>query len=314
MVQQTNAHPAAVNAAEQRAPATMSAGKRRWFEQEIKRLVRSDTCAFPPGRSDRTERDRVEIVLQAYCDLWALGYRVDKPESLRPAHLSALVAMWRAKKLSRETALVRWCRLRAWCVVIGKAGMAPDLGTLWGASEPVDVVRAPTRSTEALTQEQYEFVLAELQAKGKETSYWLVRCVRELDLCREEAVLLEPARAVTPGDAAIVVSMGKGDEQRVVVLDTPEKKALIAAVREFVISRARHRLGWPDMSLAAMKKKYSNQVAYQVRKRWGANAIAPASTDGAVSRAAAPATPDSGSVVLIGARVTTGLTNAANAL
>jgi hypothetical protein len=251
----------------------MSEGKQRWFENEIRRLVHADRRAFVAGRSERTQRDRIEIVLQAYRDLWTLGYRIEKPENLSPAHLSALVESWRTKKLSRDTALVRWSRLRAWCVVIGKAGMAPALGTLWSAAEPVDVVRAPTRSTESLTQEQYAFVLEELLAKGKETSYWLVRCVRELQLHREEAVLLRPAVTVTPGDGAVVVSMGKGTEQRTVLLETPEKKALIAAVRDFVVGRGRQRLGWPDMTLAAMTKKYSNQVAYQVRKRWGANTV-----------------------------------------
>jgi hypothetical protein len=326
MVQQMKADDAGV-ATKPARQHPMSAAKQQWFEQEIKRLVQADSRAFVAGRSERTQRDRIEIVLQAYRDLWALGYRIEKPENLSPAHMAALVDLWRAKKLSRDTALVRWSRLRSWCVVIGKAGMAPDLGSLWGAGEPVDVVRAPTRSTETLTQEQYDYVLAELRAKGKETSYWLVRCVRELQLHREEAVLLRPAHAVTPEDEAVVVSMGKGTEQRTVVLDTPAKKALIAAVRDYVVARGRDRLGWPDMTLAAMTKKYSNQVAYQVRKRWGANtaqANSPAAEgmtapsdeaallppSGVISPAAALAAPDSGAVRLGGARAVNAATNA----
>src|SRR5437899_2013738 len=127
MVQQTKAETVGTKPARQHP---MSPATQRRFEQEIKRLV-YDSGAFVAHSSWRTQRDRVQVVLQAYRDLWTLGYRIENPKNLNPAHMTALVGLWRAKKLSRDTALVRWSRLRAWCVAIGKAGMAPDLGSLW---------------------------------------------------------------------------------------------------------------------------------------------------------------------------------------
>jgi hypothetical protein len=155
---------------------------------------------------------------------------------------------------------------------------------------------------------QYERLLSILDRRFDRTGYWLVRCVRELRLSRKEAVLFEPAvslgfrglamtlrpneasvaQAATdlhlrahpePPDVApdiILVWSAKGRAQRPVVLDTREKKTLVSAVLVWMSERDRRHLGWHDMSVAEMTKRYTNLLGYALKQmRPGGEGVAP---------------------------------------
>ena len=170
---------------------------------------------------------------------------------------------------------------------------------------PVERTVQPLRRLDAA---QYERLLGILDRRFDRTGYWLVRCVRELRLSRKEAVLFEPAvslgfrgldetptpkeRAVAqetadlhagtcavPLDAApdiVLVWSAKGRAQRAVVVDTRYRKALVSAVLAWMSERGRKRLGWPDMSVTEMTKRYTNLLGYALKQlRLGGQAVAP---------------------------------------
>jgi hypothetical protein len=131
---------------------------------------------------------------------------------------------------------------------------------------------------------QYERLLSILDRRFDRTGYWLVRCVRELRLSRKEAVLFEPAvslgfrglaMTLRPSETILVWS-AKGRAQRPVVLDTREKKALVSALLVWMSERDRQRLGWHDMSVAEMTKRYTNLLGYALKQmRPGGEDVAP---------------------------------------
>lgn len=157
---------------------------------------------------------------------------------------------------------------------------------------------------------QYERLLAILDRRFDRTGYWLVRCVRELRLSRKEAVLFEPAvslgfrdlgetprrtvRADVPETAdlhartcaasldvapdVVLVWSAKGRAQRLVAVDTRERRVLVSAVLAWMAERGRKRLGWHDMSVTEMTKRYTNLLGYALKQmRLGGQDVVPES-------------------------------------
>lgn len=249
----------------------MSDAKRAWIRKRVKDLLEQAARTKVRSVSDRTELDRAETVARVYRDLWALGYRMEKVEALAPRHLVALVQGWKARGLKRETARVRWTHLRLWCVVLGKPGMAPTFPEVWPEETAAERESAgqkdrKNRTLQGLSEEQYRELLEVLKnERSSQTGYWLVRCIRELKLKREEAFLFEPARAHKFGDPTALVWGAKGRDQRAVDMDTPEKVELVADVRKYLEQQGRNRLGWAETTLAQMTWRYKNLLIYAMK-------------------------------------------------
>ena len=64
-----------------------------------------------------TQRYRREKLLQAFAQLWELGYQLRSPESLGARHVDALVKHWRDCQLSVATLQTRIAILNVFCLV-----------------------------------------------------------------------------------------------------------------------------------------------------------------------------------------------------
>lgn len=242
----------------------MTAARRRWLRLEVrKRLV---TGAGRPSLSDRTQAHCADSIVLTYSDLWILGFHIERVESLAPRHLLAVAQHWRHKGLARSTVAVRWSYLGAWCRVIGKNGILPSLTEVW-PPEPTSCLEEPANVTLAgLAPDAYQQLLRILEQRRDLSVYWLARCVRELQLTREEALLLEPARAVAHDSRYLVVWSGKSRDQRVVRLVTPEQAALAQQLAKWVVDSGRSRVGWRTLSVIEGLRRYSNALAYAMKK------------------------------------------------
>lgn len=240
----------------------MTAAHKRWLLREIRQRL-----AKQPGRvavSERTRSDRVDAIALAYGDLWAIGYRIERVEALAPRHLTALLEHWKTKGLTRATVAMRWSHLATWCRTLGKAGIRPTLAVLWPAEDVKTPRRTPGTTLAQLPQATYQQLLDLLSRKDDPTVYWLARCVRELRLTREEAILFSPAAAFSPEEDRVIVWSGKNRGQRVVLLSTLDQVALVKQVVQRVADSGRGRLGWKNLPLAQSLRRYSNAIAYAV--------------------------------------------------
>jgi hypothetical protein len=259
--------------------AAMTPAKKTWLTNRVQELHRDFAARQKQSTSTHSSSDRVDVITQVYRELWALGYRMEKVESLAPRHLAALLSNWKTRGLSRETARIRWGHLGRWCVVIGKAGMAPAFLQVW-PKDDAEVISEQSaasaagskrrgshtnRTIEGLSDERYVRLLDLLGKRDDQTGYWLVRCVRELGLNREESVLFEPLTGRGLHGTRVLVSSSKGRQSRFVQLDTPSKMTLVDECCVFMRERGRKRLGWRDHTIAQMLKRYANLVGYAMR-------------------------------------------------
>lgn len=253
----------------------MSAGKAAWVMKGVRERFLQADLRTTRRLAERTKADRVDAVLQCYRDLWRLGYRLEKLESLAPRHVTALLAYWRSKELARATVQLRWSWLARWCEAISKQGMLPAFGDVW-PEEASDGERAPedesveqpprVKTLASLDEDVYRRLLAFLADKVDQTAYWAVRCVRELHLTREEALLLELAGAHVVDAPVILVWSRKGRGQRPVRLETHQDRQLVADLTAYLASKDKKRLGWPHMGVEELLARYANQVSYATRR------------------------------------------------
>lgn len=174
----------------------MTAAHKRWLLREIRQQL-----AKQPGRvsvSERTTSDRVDSIALAYADLWAIGYRVERVEALAPRHLIAVLEHWKTKGLARATVAMRWSHLSTWCRVIGKGGIRLALAEFWTVADGEAPQRPRSTTLTDLPQNAYQQLLDPLSKRVDPTAYWLARCVRELHLTREEAILFFSSRQPRP--------------------------------------------------------------------------------------------------------------------
>lgn len=246
----------------------MTAAHKRWLLREIRQRL-----ADQPGRiavSERTNAHRVDTIALTYADLWAIGYRIERVEALAPRHLIAVLEHWKEKGLARSTVAVRWSYLATWCRVIGKDGIQPALAEFWPATDGDAPQRPPSTTLAHLPQVAYQQLLDLLSKRNDPTAYWLARCVRELHLTREEAILFSPATASALEEDRVIVWSGKNRGQRVVTLNTPDQVSLVKQAAQWVANSGRGRLGWKNLPLAQGLKRYSNAIAYAVNNLTGA--------------------------------------------
>lgn len=253
----------------------MSAGKAAWVMKGVReRFLQADLHATR-RLAERTKADRVDAVIQCYRDLWRLGYRLEKLENLAPRHVQALLTYWRGKDLARATVQLRWSWLARWCEAINKQGMLPAFGDVWPEEAGVEESAPGTaavgqqsrvKTLASLDEGIYQQLITFLSEKADQTAYWAVRCVRELGLTREEALLLELAGAHVVDAPVILVWSRKGRGQRPVRLETAEGRKLVADLTAYLASKNKKRLGWPHMGVDELLARYANQVSYATRR------------------------------------------------
>ena len=94
-----------------------------------------------------------------------------------------------------------------------------------------------------------------------------------------ETADLHARTCAAPLDVApdvVLVWSAKGRAQRLVAVDTRERRALVSAVLAWMSERGRKRLGWHDMSVAEMTKRYTNLLGYALKQmRLGGQDVVP---------------------------------------
>lgn len=250
----------------------MTQARSAWMRGEVRKVLlryeREKRLSCQPS----TQRSREEAVCLAYRALWKLGYKIEKLESLAPRHLDALLQHWRdEKRRARSTCRSMWSHLKVWCSALGKAGMLPRFVDVWPDEVDVDGIGSPNQPEKrvvrlsSLGATDYERLLHRLGRKTDRTGYFLVRCIRELGLKCEEALLFDPATKSSLDGAVVLVHMRKGRGQRLVALDSDGKRALAEAVASYMRDHGKSRLGWRDQGLEEMRTRYRNLLSYAIR-------------------------------------------------
>ncbi|MDO8250246.1 MAG: hypothetical protein Q7T78_11080 [Rhodoferax sp.] len=216
---------------------------------------------FPPRR---VMDDRCNRVISIYAELQNLKYDIHIVTSFCLKHALALLESWKARNLARSTISNRWSTLRAWSLTINKHGMLGPLEEHWPQFEQA---AKPVVGNIFLSEEQLQERSDFLGKQNDKTAYFVDRLHREVGLSREQALELdrEAIEGIALGDD--ILRSGKGVGVRVYKAMAKHRE-LMSEAAQFMVSRNRKKLGWPELSIHDALAKYSVRLSYVNRTRF----------------------------------------------
>lgn len=232
--------------------------KKTPFGHKLAEIVRKNVMIAAGGGkviSNATIEKRWQVIKLAFSELREDGYRLETPMSFRNRHMEHLVRKWEARGLSASTIQLRVSIMRTFSEWIGKPGMvlAPERYLENQASGERSYVATEDKSWDAKNVDA-EKIIRQLEANDVYVAAQL-KAILAFGLRRKEAVMLRPHRA----DKGTVLSVSdgtKGGRDRMVLIDTPVKRAVIDQLKAFVKTHDGH-LGSPALSLDQNLSKIS---------------------------------------------------------
>jgi integrase len=178
-----------------------------------------------------TQDKRADVLYASFKRLRELGFRLDTATSLRDKHVQALVQDWHARGLSTSTLHNSLSILRTFATWIGKAGMVRSIEHYLGEGVAV-------RSTIALEDKSWTAKGVDIAAKIAEVRAVDPRVAMQLELAQAYSLRVREAMQLRPNIADkgtyLAVTLGtKGGRDRVVSIDTPEKRAVLERAKAF---------------------------------------------------------------------------------
>ena len=203
--------------------------------------------------SHATRDKRADVLYAGFKLLRELGYKLDTVHSFRGKHMQALAKAWEERGLSASTLQNNLSTFRIFAGWIGKAGMV----------EPTDRYVTPgaaTRTSIATQDRSWSAQNVDIAAKLAEVTAKDARVGLQMalqatfGLRARESMQLRPNVADKGSYLALTVGT-KGGRDRVVPIDTPEKRELIDKAKTFAASKLASTSD-PNLTLAQAKNHY----------------------------------------------------------
>jgi len=237
-------------------------GKKLW-KVELRRIIDANKTKHAlkdKTVSTRTKEHRNDVLFQSFTELRALGYKLDDPSNLREKHFVALLDHWIENKLSASTIQGKASVLRVFCTWIGRPGMIKTL------KEYVEDASLVTRKQAAQVDKSwigngvsFQDILKLVDAYDSQAGAQL-RIIKAFGLRREEAICLQPIRAMKLGEHRQAIFVEKGTKnglKRYVSIDNDEKRAALEFVCQLAKVTDAH-IGWEGLTLKQAVKRMAN--------------------------------------------------------
>jgi integrase len=150
-----------------------------------------------------------------------LGFNLQHPRNLKPKHVAALVAHWKAGGVSDATIRNRLGWVRWLAVKISKPGLLPNSNETFGLAE-----RTPFKGLKAKTLDREK-----LATVADRRISLALRLQQAFGLRREEAIKFQVGRADRGDYIALKPSWTKGGRYREIPVTDPRQRALLDEVR-----------------------------------------------------------------------------------
>lgn len=203
--------------------------------------------------SHATQDKRSDVLYAGFKLLREKGYKLDSVQSFRGKHMEVLAKAWEEKGLSPSTLQNNISTFRIFAGWIGKDGMVERADRYVSAG-------AASRSSVNTEDKSWTAQNVDVGAKIAEVSAKDARVGLQValqaafGLRAREAMQLRPHVADKGSYLALTVGT-KGGRDRVVPIDTPEKRALLDRAKEFAASKLASTSD-PALTLAQAKNRY----------------------------------------------------------
>lgn len=215
--------------------------------------------------SVKTQDERRSTMLLMVAQLWMLGYRIKKLESLSARHVESLMTYWHEDGLSASMLHTRLSMLRVQCEWMGKLNVVKDITDYL----PADKVRRKTAATESKAWDAKQIdpvAIIELAKQIDERLAVMLALQHQFGLRVKESIELSPAKALVDAGEAIEIHEGtKGGRTRRIQIETKEQWETICWARTVAAKGNTKRLRWPDLTWKQAQNRFYNLC----RKRLG---------------------------------------------
>lgn len=203
--------------------------------------------------SHATRDKRADVLYAGFKRLRELGFKLGTVRSFKGKHMAALAQDWEARGLSASTLQVNISIFRVFAHWIGKEGMVER-------AEKYVSPGAATRTSIAQKDRSWNAQNVDIAAKLAEVSVKDARVGLQMalqatfGLRARESMQLRPH--VADKGLFLAVTVGtKGGRDRVVPIDTPQKRALLEKAKSFAASKLASTSD-PNKTLAQVKNHY----------------------------------------------------------
>jgi len=215
--------------------------------------------------SSKTRTERRQFYLQMVAQLWELGFRIRKLDSLAGKHVAALMNHWHQQGVSVGTLHTRRSMMNHLCSSLGKLNVVKDITDYL----PEDEVRRRTVCKESKAWEESEvdpLEVIDLARTIDERLAVILAMQHFFGLRVKESIELRPANALVEGGTMLELHEGtKGGLPRRVPIKTDDQMDVVNWARRVAAAGNTKRLRWTDCTW----KKAQNRFYHLIRYRLG---------------------------------------------
>ena len=215
--------------------------------------------------SNKMRIERRQFILMMLAELWQLGFRIRKLESLSSRHVEALMTHWHEKGICPGTLHTRLSMMKVLCGWLGKRNVVKRITDYLPA-------RAVRRNTVVKVSKAWKdqgvdpLDIIERARRIDERLAVMLSMQHFFGLRVKESLELRPANAMVDGGRMIEIHEGtKGGRVRQIPIRTQEQRNALAWAQRVAAEGNNKRLRWPECTFLQAQRRFY----YFIRRRLG---------------------------------------------
>jgi hypothetical protein len=227
---------------------------------QFRRVIDANNHLRKDGKkesSESTQVTRANRIMGAIADLWALGFRIQKPESLSAKHTAALMSLWDRQGDSAGLLHTKLADLRTFASWVGKGEETVAHISVYLPNERTrrTVATKVNKSWEANGVDPDELIKKAYALDERFGA--ILDAGRHFGLRAKEAILLKPAKALTADkDAINVVDGTKGGFARLIPFRDVDQCHCIDRLVKIASKSRVGTLAWPDLTWKQAQSRF----------------------------------------------------------
>ncbi|NHC07896.1 integrase domain-containing protein [Azonexus fungiphilus] len=214
--------------------------------------------------SRKTKDERRLFYPLMVAQLWELGYRIRKLESLAGKHVTALMQHWHKQGLSAGTLHTRRSMINYLCDSLGKKGVVKELTHYL----PEDSVQRRTACVESKAWDAHNIdplTVIDMAREIDERLAVMLAFQHFFGLRVKESIEIRPANAVVEGGTQLEIHEGtKGGRTRRVPIMTDDQRDIVNWARRVAVAGNSNRLRWVDCTWKQAQNRFYHLIRFRL--------------------------------------------------
>ena len=197
------------------------------------------------GVGNETKKARTYVVMQFIDELRGLGFKIKNLNNLEQRHVTAVVAKWKAAKLSPSTIMNRLTHLRWLTTALGKRGFMKEPAA-YGLGVQ-DIARTYVATVDKSWSGK-DFIPSVLISQATTLDPWVgmkLEMMQAFGLRLQESILMRP-RVSDMGNNLVLEEGTKGGKTRVVPITSDAQREVLDRAKKMSLKATKGALISPD--------------------------------------------------------------------